>query len=94
MTVRGTSDTGSVVKIGRTHLEDATPLTVGQEWSGYAAQIEDACEHLASTRRGLYRLAMGGTVSSPTPPATSASSSSKASGSTATGCGRTSNARS
>ncbi|MFF5228973.1 class II fumarate hydratase [Dactylosporangium sp. NPDC000521] len=51
-----------VVKIGRTHLEDATPLTVGQEWSGYAAQLEDACEHLALTRHGLYRLAMGGTA--------------------------------
>nr|BFE59338.1 class II fumarate hydratase [Dactylosporangium thailandense] len=51
-----------VVKVGRTHLEDATPLTVGQEWSGYAAQLEDAVEHLASTMRGLYRLAMGGTA--------------------------------
>ncbi|WP_034385710.1 class II fumarate hydratase [Herbidospora cretacea] len=51
-----------VVKIGRTHLEDATPLTVGQEWSGYAAQLDDAAEHLAATAQGLYRLAVGGTA--------------------------------
>ncbi|GLX99185.1 class II fumarate hydratase [Herbidospora sp. NBRC 101105] len=51
-----------VVKIGRTHLEDATPLTVGQEWSGYAAQLDDAAEHLAATAKGLYRLAIGGTA--------------------------------
>jgi fumarate hydratase class II len=52
----------AVVKIGRTHLEDATPLTVGQEWSGYAAQLTDAAEHLSTTMGGLYRLAMGGTA--------------------------------
>src|SRR5499433_782731 len=51
-----------VVKIGRTHLQDATPLTVGQEWSGYAAQLEDAVAHLQGTMPGLYRLAMGGTA--------------------------------
>jgi fumarate hydratase class II len=51
-----------VVKIGRTHLEDATPLTVGQEWSGYAAQLDDAVAHLQGTMPGLYRLAMGGTA--------------------------------
>ncbi|MCW2639506.1 MAG: fumarase [Dactylosporangium sp.] len=51
-----------VVKIGRTHLEDATPLTVGQEWSGYAGQLEDAIAHLTTTMAGLYRLAMGGTA--------------------------------
>jgi fumarate hydratase class II len=51
-----------VVKIGRTHLEDATPLTVGQEWSGYAAQLEDAGTHLTATMADLYRLAMGGTA--------------------------------
>jgi fumarate hydratase class II len=51
-----------VVKIGRTHLEDATPLTVGQEWSGYAAQLEDAIGHVSTTALGLYRLAMGGTA--------------------------------
>jgi fumarate hydratase, class II len=51
-----------VVKIGRTHLEDATPLTVGQEWSGYAAQIEDAIAGVVATMPGLHRLAMGGTA--------------------------------
>ncbi|WP_433182360.1 class II fumarate hydratase [Actinoallomurus sp. CA-150999] len=51
-----------VVKIGRTHLEDATPLTVGQEWSGYAAQLTDATDHLRDVTRGLYRLAIGGTA--------------------------------
>ncbi|MFC5825327.1 class II fumarate hydratase [Nonomuraea insulae] len=51
-----------VVKIGRTHLEDATPLTVGQEWSGYAAQLGDAIDHLQRTRTGLYQLAIGGTA--------------------------------
>ncbi|MFD0474118.1 class II fumarate hydratase [Nonomuraea thailandensis] len=51
-----------VVKIGRTHLEDATPLTVGQEWSGYVAQLSDAIDHLERTGVGLYRLAIGGTA--------------------------------
>ncbi|WP_214104560.1 class II fumarate hydratase [Acrocarpospora catenulata] len=50
------------VKIGRTHLEDATPLTVGQEWSGYAAQLDDASGHLEHTLTGLYPLAIGGTA--------------------------------
>src|SRR6201989_1033475 len=51
-----------VVKIGRTHLQDATPLTVGQEWSGYAGQMEDA---LSEGKRGMERLyprAAGGTA--------------------------------
>ncbi|MEV5749616.1 class II fumarate hydratase [Actinoallomurus sp. NPDC052308] len=51
-----------VVKIGRTHLEDATPLTVGQEWSGYAAQLTDAIDHLRQVERELGRLAIGGTA--------------------------------
>ncbi|MGC9666115.1 class II fumarate hydratase [Planosporangium sp. 12N6] len=50
------------IKIGRTHLQDATPLTVGQEWSGYAAQLEYAIEHLTAAVPGLFRLAMGGTA--------------------------------
>jgi fumarate hydratase class II len=49
-----------VIKIGRTHLQDATPLTVGQEWSGYAAQLEDAIALVGQSLRGLYRLAIGG----------------------------------
>jgi fumarate hydratase class II len=51
-----------VVKIGRTHLQDATPLTVGQEWSGYAAQLEDALALIGRSTDGLYRLAIGGTA--------------------------------
>jgi fumarate hydratase class II len=51
-----------VVKIGRTHLQDATPLTVGQEWSGYATQLDDALELVRQSLQGLYRLAMGGTA--------------------------------
>ena len=51
-----------VVKIGRTHLEDATPLTVGQEWSGYAAQIRACMAAIADSRAGLYELAVGGTA--------------------------------
>ncbi len=51
-----------VIKIGRTHLQDATPLTVGQEWSGYAAQLDDALALVRHSLQGLYRLAMGGTA--------------------------------
>lgn len=51
-----------VVKIGRTHLEDAVPLTVGQEWSGYATQLADATERVKNSRTELYRLAAGGTA--------------------------------
>ena len=51
-----------VVKLGRTHLQDATPLTVGQEWSGYAAQLDDAQAQVRQAMQGLYRLAMGGTA--------------------------------
>jgi fumarate hydratase class II len=51
-----------VVKIGRTHLEDATPLTVGQEWSGYAGALDDAIAEVEHATRGLLKLAMGGTA--------------------------------
>jgi fumarate hydratase class II len=51
-----------VVKIGRTHLEDAVPLTVGQEWSGYAHQIRDAMASVVQARAGLMELAIGGTA--------------------------------
>ncbi len=51
-----------VVKIGRTHLEDATPLTVGQEWSGYAVQLEDAIKLVKQSLQGLYKVAIGGTA--------------------------------
>ncbi len=51
-----------VVKTGRTHLEDATPLTVGQEWSGYAAQLRAAIAAIEASRAGLFELAVGGTA--------------------------------
>ncbi len=51
-----------VVKIGRTHLEDAVPLSVGQEWSGWAAQIRACIAEVERSRQGLYELALGGTA--------------------------------
>ena len=51
-----------VVKIGRTHLQDAVPLTVGQEWSGYEAQIRDSLALVEASLQGLYALAAGGTA--------------------------------
>ncbi len=51
-----------IVKIGRTHLQDATPLSLGQEFSGYAAQIEQAHEALASILNLLSELPIGGTA--------------------------------
>jgi fumarate hydratase class II len=51
-----------VVKIGRTHLEDAVPLTVGQEWSGYARQLTQALAALERACADLYELAAGGTA--------------------------------
>jgi fumarate hydratase, class II len=51
-----------VIKIGRTHLEDAVPLSVGQEWSGYVAQLRDALAIVESSLIGLYLLAAGGTA--------------------------------
>ncbi|MXO74558.1 class II fumarate hydratase [Altererythrobacter aerius] len=51
-----------IVKIGRTHTQDATPLTLGQEFSGYAAQVAASRERIALTLPGLYRLAQGGTA--------------------------------
>ncbi|MEU1299887.1 class II fumarate hydratase [Streptomyces shenzhenensis] len=51
-----------VVKIGRTHLEDAVPLTVGQEWSGYAHQLRQAVERVTGSADGLRELAAGGTA--------------------------------
>ena len=51
-----------ITKIGRTHLQDAVPLTVGQEWSGYAIQLADAVEVIKLSMKGLYKLAIGGTA--------------------------------
>ena len=51
-----------IVKIGRTHLEDATPLTVGQEWSGYTGALDDAIAEVEHATHGLLELAIGGTA--------------------------------
>lgn len=51
-----------IVKIGRTHMQDATPLTLGQEWSGYAGLLADDLERIESALGGVYRLALGGTA--------------------------------
>jgi len=52
----------SIIKIGRTHLQDATPLTLGQEFSGYVAQLEHACTALRAALPLLQELAIGGTA--------------------------------
>ena len=51
-----------IVKIGRTHLQDATPLTLGQEFSGYVAQLDHARQAIEATLPGLHELAIGGTA--------------------------------
>jgi fumarate hydratase, class II len=51
-----------IVKIGRTHMQDATPLTLGQEWSGYAGMLSDNVERIEGALPGVYRLALGGTA--------------------------------
>jgi fumarate hydratase class II len=51
-----------IVKIGRTHMQDATPLTLGQEWSGYEGMLSDNLERIEDALKGVYRLALGGTV--------------------------------
>jgi fumarate hydratase class II len=51
-----------IVKIGRTHMQDATPLTLGQEWSGYAHMLADDVEHIEGALKGVYQLALGGTA--------------------------------
>ena len=52
----------SIVKIGRTHMQDATPLTLGQEWSGYAGMLTDDLERIETALNGVYKLALGGTA--------------------------------
>jgi fumarate hydratase class II len=51
-----------IVKIGRTHLQDAVPLTLGQEFGGYVAQLDDDLKRIELTLPGLYELAIGGTA--------------------------------
>jgi fumarate hydratase class II len=52
----------NIVKIGRTHMQDATPLTLGQEWSGYAGMLTDDLERIEAALQSVYRLALGGTA--------------------------------
>jgi len=51
-----------IVKIGRTHMQDATPLTLGQEWSGYAGMLSDDLDRIEDALKSVYRLALGGTA--------------------------------
>jgi fumarate hydratase class II len=51
-----------IVKIGRTHMQDATPLTLGQEWSGYQGVLADDLDRIEDALKGVYRLALGGTA--------------------------------
>ena len=51
-----------IVKIGRTHMQDATPITLGQEWSGYAGMLSDDLERIEDALKGVYRLSLGGTA--------------------------------
>jgi fumarate hydratase class II len=59
---RNSEKWADVVKIGRTHLQDATPLTVGQEWSGYASALADAIAEVEYATSGLRKVAIGGTA--------------------------------
>ena len=51
-----------IVKIGRTHMQDATPLTLGQEWSGYSGMLADDLDRIEDALKGVYSLALGGTA--------------------------------
>jgi fumarate hydratase class II len=51
-----------IVKIGRTHMQDATPITLGQEWSGYEGMLTDNLDRIEDSLKGVYRLALGGTA--------------------------------
>jgi len=51
-----------IIKIGRTHMQDATPLTLGQEWSGYAHMLSDNIGRFEDALKGVYQLALGGTA--------------------------------
>ncbi len=59
---RKTGDFARLIKVGRTHLMDAVPLTLGQEFSGYVAQLRQGIHALEQTLPGLYALALGGTA--------------------------------
>jgi fumarate hydratase, class II len=52
----------NIVKIGRTHMQDATPITLGEEWSGYSGVLTDDLQRIEDALKGVYRLALGGTA--------------------------------
>ena len=56
------SEWDHIIKIGRTHMQDATPLTLGQEWSGYVGMLADDLERIEDALEGVYQLALGGTA--------------------------------
>jgi fumarate hydratase, class II len=56
------TDWKDIIKIGRTHMQDATPLTLGQEWSGYAGMLADNLERIEDALKGVFRLSLGGTA--------------------------------
>jgi fumarate hydratase, class II len=60
--IKKSASFGNIVKVGRTHLQDATPLTLGQEFSGYVAQLDHANAIIVTTLKSLYSLAIGGTA--------------------------------
>lgn len=55
-------DWDHIVKIGRTHMQDATPITLGQEWSGYVGMLSDNLGRIEAALEGVYQLALGGTA--------------------------------
>src|ERR1700736_1978104 len=55
-------DWKDIVKIGRTHMQDATPITLGEEWSGYSGMLSDNIERIEDALKGVYSLALGGTA--------------------------------
>ena len=59
---RKSNEFNNIVKIGRTHLQDATPLSLGQEFSGYQSQLEDTISRIKSALKEIYFLAQGGTA--------------------------------
>lgn len=56
------NDWKDIVKIGRTHMQDATPLTLGQEWSGYVGMLDDDLTRIQDALKSVYHLALGGTA--------------------------------
>jgi fumarate hydratase class II len=59
---RKAAEWDDIVKIGRTHMQDATPLTLGQEWSGYSGMLADDLDRIEDALKGVYQLALGGTA--------------------------------